>query len=442
MHSFIFNIYRSFCLILISMSLIHSPLHGGSSGFVTTEGTKFKLDNQDFYFQGANFYRIGLMERYTDNEVYTILKQLAEKGIRVVRFWGFSCKGFIYGTPILNWANEYANNYNEEALRRLDLAIDAARQAGLKVILPLVNFEPDYCGIDWWAKQVIDSDDRHTFYTDNRVKQAYKNYIADILKRKNSIYRERFDWDLAYRDDPTIMAIELANEPHTSDWYEYQKNINPGQIVYEWLKEISSFVRSIDSNHLISSGEEGYKVSHFGGEHGYLHAWIHNGSKGVDFVRNINLPHIDFATVHIYPDNWKISTNDFWWVEKYLIHDRSSIAHKAGKPIILEETGFSTASMFSWAGYQGDRRYWLHRMYKAANQAGYAGTFIWQITPSYSEYDGYTFDFFQSPANAVYSQVEFMRDLSNGSPVCRRVESYQDSNKWGWEAGRSCRRPF
>jgi hypothetical protein len=42
-----------------------------------------------------------------------------------------------------------------------------------------------------------------------RATQAFQNYIKLILLRKNTIN------GVVYSEDPTIMAVELANEPHT-----------------------------------------------------------------------------------------------------------------------------------------------------------------------------------------------------------------------------------
>ena len=40
--------------------------------------------------------------------------------------------------------------------------------------------------------------------------QAYQAYIKMILTRKNTIT------GVVYSEDPTVMAVELANEPHTT----------------------------------------------------------------------------------------------------------------------------------------------------------------------------------------------------------------------------------
>ena len=121
-------------------------------------------------------------------------------------------------------------------------------------------------------------------------------------------------------------------------------------------------------------------------------------ASGVDFVGDINLPHIDFATVHVYPgehlcgtsglcclgnkassevsvvfaDNWGIPASEFEWVRSNVIADRASIAHAAGKPIIMEESGMKT-------GYVGSRSSFLGDMYQWANENNYAGTLVWQV---------------------------------------------------------------
>lgn len=68
-------------------------------------------------------------------------------------------------------------------------------------------------------------------------------------------------------------------------------------------------------------------------------SWINSGMKGVDFDTNVANPNIDYATVHAYPDNWGIPASDYTWYGPNFIASRASIAHAAGKPIIMEEYG-------------------------------------------------------------------------------------------------------
>jgi mannan endo-1,4-beta-mannosidase len=312
----------------------------------------------------------------------------------------------------LEWANEHDLGYNEAGWQRLDMAIDAARAAGLKVILPLVNFEPSYCGMDWWTRQVIHSEDKHLFYTDARVKIAFKRHVENFLNRINSRYRSTIGRTVRYKDDPTIMAIEIANEPHTEDYYEYSRGLPMGELVYNFLNELSWHIRKNDPNHLISTGEEGYKTMVDGYVDTYDHVWINNGSKGVNFEKNVHLTQIDFATVHVYPDNWNIPSHQMGWVEERLMKRRADIAHSAGKPVVLEESGFNSDP--NWLGYRlgygGYPAWYLSKMYEIANKFDYAGTMIWQLMPRGFHVGGYDYDTSSPVAEVVKNQAWHMNN--------------------------------
>jgi len=69
-----------------------------------------------------------------------------------------------------------------------------------------------------------------------------------------------------------------------------------------WIEEMASHVKSIDGNHLLEAGLEGfYGESHKGTNPnpGF--------SVGTDFITNNQITGIDFATVHSYPDIWSLT---------------------------------------------------------------------------------------------------------------------------------------
>ncbi len=76
--------------------------------------------------------------------------------------------------------------------------------------------------------------------------QAFKKYVLTILTRTNTITGTK------YYEDPTIFALELANEPHTSDGYEAKRGLVPGLLIRRWMKEIVDCIRQVDKNHMVS----------------------------------------------------------------------------------------------------------------------------------------------------------------------------------------------
>jgi mannan endo-1,4-beta-mannosidase len=107
-----------------------------------------------------------------------------------------------------------------------------------------------------------------------------------------------------YSEDPTIIAWNLINEPRCESWLPANKDCN--QRVQKWLLEMSKHVKSLDKNHLVTIGSEGFygdstpKLLQYNPQ-----AWA--ADMGQDFVLNTDIPDVDFATVHAWPDNWMLS---------------------------------------------------------------------------------------------------------------------------------------
>lgn len=96
--------------------------------------------------------------------------------------------------------------------------VSEARKYGIRLILSFVNNYKDFGGRSQyaqWAKnagiQNINSED--DFYAHPVLKDYYKNHVKKIVTRVNTMTR------IAYRDDSTIMAWELINEPRCNADY-------------------------------------------------------------------------------------------------------------------------------------------------------------------------------------------------------------------------------
>jgi mannan endo-1,4-beta-mannosidase len=134
---------------------------------------------------------------------------------------------------------------------------------------------------------------KELFYTDDTVKAAYWAWVSTVLGRTNSITGTR------YVDDPTIFAVELANEPHTTNRYELNQGLPPGKLVRDWVWDMAARIKGYPGfKGMVSTGEEGYRAD--GDVTSPHNVWINGGFKGVDFVGNTACPNISFATVHVY----------------------------------------------------------------------------------------------------------------------------------------------
>ena len=152
---------------------------------------------------------------------------------------------------------------------------------------------------------------------------------------------------------------------------------------------------------MVAVGDEGFY--NFGyhefpqGEHKY----VYHGSEGADYRALIQLPNIDFGTVHIYCDQWGLTSEQakFWFKQ----HGEDSNA--ANKPVILEEFGWKdrstrTSIYADWFKVLEGETY---------SDISYAGTNYWMLASImddgklYPDYDGYTV-YYRGDANGNPTQ--------------------------------------
>jgi mannan endo-1,4-beta-mannosidase len=156
------------------------------------------------------------------------------------------------------------------------------------------------------------------FYDCDDCKNAYYKQLKVIVGRQNSISKKM------YKDDPALMAWELANEPRPM-----RPSAIPAYI--KWVEAAAALIKSVDSNHLITTGSEGK-----------------TGSEDLPTFEAVHrLKNIDYLTIHIWPKNWG------WFKDtaigrdmnaildnaaKY-IDEHASIAALINKPLVIEEFG-------------------------------------------------------------------------------------------------------
>ncbi|CAA0829042.1 Mannan endo-1-4-beta-mannosidase 7 [Striga hermonthica] len=262
------------------------------AGFVQTKGTQFVLDDSPFIFNGFNAYWMMHVSSQPNQreKVSNVFQEAANAGLTVCRTWAFSDGG--------DQALQISPGvYNEYVFQALDFVVSEAAKYKVRLILSLSNNYQDFGGRPQyvsWAKNAgaqTKSDD--DFYTNEVVKEYYKRHVQRVLNRINAIT------GVAYKDDPTIMAWELINEPRCQADYS-------GDTVNAWVQEMASHVKSIDSKHLLEVGMEGFYGDSFPDRKQYNPGY----QVGTDFITTNLIEEIDFTTIHAYPDAWLSSQDD------------------------------------------------------------------------------------------------------------------------------------
>lgn len=264
------------------------------SDFVRRLGPQLLLDGSPFPIVGTNTYYLAYVDEGTLNGA---LDLAASFGLNVLRTWAF------LDAPTPPGPGEVCFQYwdegakaprvqdGENGLVRLDRAIAQAGARGFRLVLTLTNNWKDFGGMPQYVQWFGMEGKKNHFYTDDRCRNAYRNWVAQIVSRRNTIT------GLLYSADPAILAWELANEPRC-------EGFGGTGILVDWVDEMSRFIRGLDPNHLISVGDEGNE-------------------------KLLEIEEIDFGTFHMYPDSLATGLE--------LIHKYSDAAGRADKPMLLEE---------------------------------------------------------------------------------------------------------
>ena len=341
MHSLNNNKYYFGVIILI---FFFTPCEYPQEDFISTANTKFYLGNSEFYFMGFGVYYLQWMAadsstRYIVDNVFKVAKQF---GIKVIRTWGFNSNSDSTKHSTIRYE---PYKFKEDGLKALDYVIYKAKQYEVNLVLTLENNFNDFGGISQyidWANNLLTPKtgkvyEHNDFFTDDSIKNWYKYYVNTILNRRN-IYTA-----MRYKDEPIIFSFELINEAANTGF-----DVN---IVTGWYKEMADYFKSIDSNHLLATGEIGYDI-----HRDYYSDWdffynssqfLFNGFKGTSFVGNTSLKKIDYSSFHLYPDSWEFEplAGNTW------INDHVDITDNFNKPALLGEFGLVNEKLKNYKIY-------------------------------------------------------------------------------------------
>ena len=323
-----------------------SPVSAGSSraDFVTRDGLGLRLKGRPYRFVGANIWYLAWLGAEADfgdrARLSRELDSLAADGVTNVRIAASAELSPLKNSVRPAFRDDGAV-YNETLLVGLDQALAEVGKRQMKAVLYLTNFWEWSGGMMTYLSWVnggryIDMNDpahpwpefpdfTADFYADPKAVRLYHAYIRAVVGRTNTVTGVR------YVNDPAIMSWQLANEPRPGGGEARATGNLPG--FYDWINDTARLIKSLDPNHLVSTGGEGLM-----------------GSIGRDEVvlESQRSPDIDYLTAHIWPANWgwldpanmvgtdataRAQASDY--VARHI-----GFARQLVKPLVIEEFGY------------------------------------------------------------------------------------------------------
>lgn len=332
-------------IFIILFIFIFSGIIMRANDFVTVEDGKFMLDGKPYKYAGTNFWYGAILaspgnggDRTRLSEELDSLQALGIDNLRILAGGDGNRTIPSHIEPTLQTA---PGEYNEDILKGLDYLIAELERRNMKAVIYLNNAWEWSGGfgtyLEWAGHEeaplpLRDGYDKYIkyasrFVTDEKAKNMFANHVRNIVTRVNSVTGK------PYTDSPAIMSWQIANEPRCFDPANKE-------VFYKWLTDTGRLIKSLDPNHLVSTGSEGKW-----GCEGDIDLWarIHNSDA------------IDYANIHIWPYNWN-------WIDKStpagVVADVDSACKYTlayidehydrlggAKPIVLEEFGYPRDSM-------------------------------------------------------------------------------------------------
>lgn len=314
------------------------------SPFVQTDGAMFVLNGRPYRFIGLNFWHGAYLaaDIIPGGRARLIreLDLLARYGVTNLRITAATERSKISHSvrPAFQTA---PNQYNEQLLRGLDILLDEMAKRQMKAVLVMGNYWEWSGGmaqyVSWTTgTPVIDPaiDNQSgafmayaaSFYDQRQAWKPYLAYMKHLIERLNTVN------NTPYKDDPTIMSWQLANEPRPHP--RGRKDATRITGFFNWIESTAKQIRRLAPKHLVSIGNEGTV--------GCLDDKTH-------YLKAHQPDSIDYMTFHIWPKNWRwyesgdetrTLTNAIEKTRRYM--DRHvAMAETLNKPLVLEEFGLA-----------------------------------------------------------------------------------------------------
>ncbi|MBQ5713988.1 MAG: cellulase family glycosylhydrolase [Bacteroidaceae bacterium] len=263
--------------------------------FVTTRDGRFYRGDTEYKFIGANFwYGAVLASEGQGGDRERLQKELdlmQEVGITNVRVLVGGEGPDTVASHVLPVLQPEPGVYNDTILQGLDYLIAELEKREMTAVLFLNNswewsggygayLEWAGCGpVPDWSDWTIAQNYHCQFVKNDSAKAMAERHVRYIVSRTNTVTGK------PYSESPAIMAWELANEPRA-----FARDSVTKVCFAEWVETQAKLIKSLDSNHLVTTGSEGIEGCE---EDSALFRKIHA------------FPEIDYICIHIWPYNWR-----------------------------------------------------------------------------------------------------------------------------------------
>ena len=315
------------------------PAASSANRIIRRSGMTFTSGGKPYRIAGTNMWYAAYLGAFNLDRLKRELDRVAALGINNVRILGSS-----EFSPLKNSVRPTFRNrtphFNETLLRGLDYALAEMGRRNIRTVLYLTNFWEWSGGMMtylYWTngrRYVNMNDPAHPwpefpdmsseFYGHAAAVRMFDDYVRAVVSRRNSVTGQ------LYRDDPTILSWQLANEPRPGGSSAAGRNHMKAYLA--WIGGTARLIKSIDPNHMVSTGSEGTM------------GCIDSEKCVADAHRS---PSIDYVNAHIWPQNWswadpKDLAGTWPTVERntreYLAR-QVAIARTLNKPLVIEEFG-------------------------------------------------------------------------------------------------------
>lgn len=335
-----------YLLVALIMVLATACTVEETENYVQVRDGQFELEGKPYRYLGVNFWHGAyLAADLVEGDRKRLLEELdllCENGITNLRVSASAELSDMVASVKPAFQTE-AGVYNEEMLSGLDLLLDEMGKRNMKAVMVMNNYwqwsggmaqyknwvsgeklvDPDIDGYGGFMRQSA------TFYESMEAQEVYRGYIDMLVHRTNTINGR------LYKEDPSIMAWQLANEPRPHP--DALEKDELAHVFINWVDQTAGYIKSLDPNHLVSTGNEG--------------SW--GSLKSMDLYINAHkTSNIDYLTFHIWPKNWSWfdALNPEATFEQALNNTKSyfldhrEVALEMNKPLILEEFGMERDS--------------------------------------------------------------------------------------------------